>query len=333
MLSREKIMSDGVGSEDAFGFGEDEYKKSIQPSEEDLQEMMHAVEIQNHERAKAWMAIKAVFLLLFILALIVAIIVVALLYGKSIFAAYIFVPLAVVLSIALLVGYFYFSSENLPTTTPKKVVDSTHSSNPAPTPLSDLDPTPSSELKENEEQKVYSSQLKIVKITVMGPKGSGKSAVLKRYISSSFDEKQEAPSNTQINHETKGVKGVRFEFHEAPTQASAQEETLRTALEQAAFAILTYDMSDHKSFEAAQGQLSTIEPSNLPVLLLGCKSDLTRQVTYEEAEEFATENNLSFLEVSAKNGTGISDSALEKCLIEMNKAVNEAQPETRAELI
>ena len=52
---------------------------------------------------------------------------------------------------------------------------------------------------------------------------------------------------------------------------------------------------------------------NTVIFLIGNKSDLEsqRDVTYEEAKQFADENGLMFIETSAKTGEGVEEAFLE----------------------
>lgn len=72
--------------------------------------------------------------------------------------------------------------------------------------------------------------------------------------------------------------------------------------------ILVYAINDRKSFEGLDFWLNEIKTNSVPdvkIILVGNKSDLSesRVVTYEEGNQFCTNNNLTmFLEASAKEG-------------------------------
>ena len=85
----------------------------------------------------------------------------------------------------------------------------------------------------------------------------------------------------------------------------------------AAGALLVYDISSRESYNHLNSWLNdakTLANSDLVIILVGNKSDLEaeREVTYLEATRFAQENNLIFLECSAKSGEGIEEVFL-KC--------------------
>lgn len=85
----------------------------------------------------------------------------------------------------------------------------------------------------------------------------------------------------------------------------------------AAGALLVYDVTSRESFNALSNWLNdarTLASPNICILLVGNKRDLeeARQVTMLEASNFAQENELIFLETSAKTGDNVEEAFL-KC--------------------
>ena len=80
--------------------------------------------------------------------------------------------------------------------------------------------------------------------------------------------------------------------------------------------LLVYDIADHESFDRVSKWLDNArehcDPSSTAMLLLGNKLDLDerRAVEKEEAETFAAEQGLVFMEVSAKTGEGVQEAFL-----------------------
>lgn len=78
-------------------------------------------------------------------------------------------------------------------------------------------------------------------------------------------------------------------------------------------ALLIYDISNRNSFSHVSSWLADARAhtnSNIILLLVGNKSDLVdeREVSYEEGETYAKENNLfAFLETSALNGENVDE--------------------------
>lgn len=85
----------------------------------------------------------------------------------------------------------------------------------------------------------------------------------------------------------------------------------------AAGALLVYDTTSRDSFNALANWLNdarTLASPNIVILLVGNKKDLEecREVTMLEASNFAQENDLIFLETSAKTGDNVEEAFL-KC--------------------
>lgn len=85
----------------------------------------------------------------------------------------------------------------------------------------------------------------------------------------------------------------------------------------AAGALLVYDTTSRDSFNALTNWLNdarTLASPNIVILLVGNKRDLeeAREITTLEASTFAQENDLIFLETSAKTGDNVEEAFL-KC--------------------
>lgn len=83
----------------------------------------------------------------------------------------------------------------------------------------------------------------------------------------------------------------------------------------AAGALLVYDTTSRDSFNALSAWLNdarTLASPNIVILLVGNKRDLeeARAVTFLEGSNFAQENELIFLETSAKNGDNVEEAFL-----------------------
>ena len=77
----------------------------------------------------------------------------------------------------------------------------------------------------------------------------------------------------------------------------------------AAIIFIIYDLSDKKSFMNLETWINFIKQVNTDeslVILAGNKSDLERQVSYNEGYELAKKNNMMFFETSAKKPSNIN---------------------------
>ena len=79
-------------------------------------------------------------------------------------------------------------------------------------------------------------------------------------------------------------------------------------------AAIFYDVSNRQSFEKIENWYSYIieNAGNIPIILIACKCDIEhREISKEEAEKYAIERNIPYIETSSKNNININE-AIEK---------------------
>lgn len=113
-----------------------------------------------------------------------------------------------------------------------------------------------------------------------------------------------------------GGKSVKLQIWDTAGQERFRSVT-RSYYRGAAGALLVYDTTSRESFNALSNWLNdarTLASPNIVILLVGNKKDLEeeREVTFLEASTFAQENELIFLETSAKTGENVEEAFL-KC--------------------
>lgn len=87
-----------------------------------------------------------------------------------------------------------------------------------------------------------------------------------------------------------------------------------------------YDISKHQTYENVQRWLKELRDhadANIVIMLVGNKSDLRhlRAVPTEEAKQFASDNNLSFIETSALDASNV-ELAFQNILTEIYRIVS-----------
>ncbi|MFX1420394.1 MAG: Rab family GTPase [Promethearchaeota archaeon] len=149
------------------------------------------------------------------------------------------------------------------------------------------------------------------KITLFGPGGVGKTSLLLRYIKDYFsdDLKKTIGSNFLIKDVQIDGKNVRLLLWDIGGQP--QFHKLRTIYFKGSNAALgVFDVSSSQTLLKIPGWVSSIKKTvkkSIPMLLLGNKIDLEREVDQEEAMDLAKRLNCEYLETSAKTGVNVED--------------------------
>ena len=158
-----------------------------------------------------------------------------------------------------------------------------------------------------------------VKTIVVGDSGVGKTCLLLRFIRDAFDESSQPTLGVEFM-----TKIVQTERHRIELQLwdTAGQELFRSVTRGyyrgSAGAFLVFDLTQRSSFENIARWLHDITEvarKDVVKILIGNKSDLEeiREITKEEAEEFARANDMTYFETSAKTGENVAN-AINKCL-------------------
>jgi small GTP-binding protein len=153
------------------------------------------------------------------------------------------------------------------------------------------------------------------KVTLFGPGGVGKTSILLRYIKDFFsdDLKKTIGSSFLIKDVEIDDKSIRLLLWDLGGQP--QFHKLRSIYFKGSNASIgVFDLSSSQTLLKIPGWVSTIKKSvlkTIPMLLIGNKADLERDVDREEAEDLAKRLNCEYMETSAKTGENV-ESAFEK---------------------
>ena len=141
----------------------------------------------------------------------------------------------------------------------------------------------------------------------------GKSCILLQFSQNKFREQHEITIGVEFESKTIEVNGkiIKIQIWDTAGHEAFQSIT-RTYYKGAVGALLVYDITRRETFNHLVKWLSEVRENasnDITIILIGNKNDLEdkRQVSIEEGESFASENNLLFLETSAKTSNNIAE--------------------------
>jgi len=152
--------------------------------------------------------------------------------------------------------------------------------------------------------------------------GVGKSCILHQFTEKKF--MQDSPHTIGVEFGTRIInvdsRRIKLQIWDTAGQERFRAVT-RSYYRGAVGALLVYDVTRRSSFTNLIGWLidaKNLTNPNTVFMLIGNKKDLEdlRQVTYEEASEWAKSNNMKFLETSASTGENVED-----CFIQTAKEI------------
>ena len=153
----------------------------------------------------------------------------------------------------------------------------------------------------------------LLKYIIIGDSGVGKSNILLRYQSNSFNEEFKTTVGVEFVSKTIDINQniYRIQIWDTAGQESFRSIT-RSYYKNSVCACIVYDITNHSTFDSIQSWIDdcTKQASNTILLvLIGNKNDLNenREVSYNEGEAFAKSHNMIFLETSAKTGDNVNE--------------------------
>ncbi|CAA2985051.1 ras-related RABF2b [Olea europaea subsp. europaea] len=151
------------------------------------------------------------------------------------------------------------------------------------------------------------------KLVLLGDSGAGKSSLVLRFVKGQFIEFQESTIGAAFFSQTVAVNDTNVKFEIWDTAGQERYHSLAPMYYRgAAAAVIVYDISNQESFEQAKKWVRELQAqgnSNTVMALAGNKADLldARKVPEEEAQAYARENGLFFMETSAKTATNVNE--------------------------
>merc|ERR1711990_1204661 len=157
----------------------------------------------------------------------------------------------------------------------------------------------------------------ILKYIIIGDQGVGKSCLLHQFTEKKF--MADCPHTIGVEFGTRIIEvagqKIKLQIWDTAGQERFRSVT-RSYYRGAAGALLVYDITRRSTFNHLTSWLTdarNLTNPNTVIMLIGNKCDLAEQrdVTFEEANAFAEENGLLFLETSAKTGQNVEEAFLD----------------------
>lgn len=162
----------------------------------------------------------------------------------------------------------------------------------------------------------FSYQLRYI---LVGDIAVGKSCIMLQFSSGQFRKDHEITIGVEFAIKTIEIENKIIKLQIWDTAgAEAFHSVTRSYYKGAACAFLVYDITKKETFNNVTKWLKEVKNNcdkEICIILVGNKIDLEnkREVPKEEAEQFALENNLLFIETSAKEGNNIKEAFYESC--------------------
>uniref|UniRef100_A0A8C4N3E6 small monomeric GTPase n=1 Tax=Eptatretus burgeri TaxID=7764 RepID=A0A8C4N3E6_EPTBU len=151
------------------------------------------------------------------------------------------------------------------------------------------------------------------KLVLLGESAVGKSSLVLRFVKGQFHEFQESTIGAAFLTQTVCLDDTTVKFEIWDTAGQERYHSLAPMYYRGAqAAIVVYDITNQDSFVRAKNWVKELQRQanpNIVIALSGNKADLASQriVEYEEAETYADDNGLLFMETSAKTAMNVND--------------------------
>ena len=158
--------------------------------------------------------------------------------------------------------------------------------------------------------------IKSHKVIFIGDPSVGKTSIITRYLYGAFDTHYQATVGIDFVSKVVAVgpeRSVKLQLWDTAGQERFQS-LIPSYLRDTAACVVVYDVTSRKSFDSVKKWVEVVrkergEESGVVMFLVANKKDLTdmREVSTEEGEQLAVKYSMTFCELSAKTGSGVSE--------------------------
>ena len=164
----------------------------------------------------------------------------------------------------------------------------------------------------NDVQSSQSDNFINFKVIIVGDSGVGKSSILKRAVQDKFDESYRATIGFEFLLMHFKVNDLRIKLQIWDTCGQEMYRSLVQGFyRNTSLAIVVYDVNSKKTYEGLNIWLKDIRQhteQDIPIFIIGNKSDLEKVVQTEKAKVFSISNRTNyFTECSAKSGYNVKE--------------------------
>ncbi|PIA65063.1 hypothetical protein AQUCO_00100503v1 [Aquilegia coerulea] len=151
------------------------------------------------------------------------------------------------------------------------------------------------------------------KLVLLGDMGTGKTSLVLRFVRGQFFDFQESTIGAAFFTQVLSLNEATVKFDIWDTAGQERYHSLAPMYYRgAAAAVIVYDITSMDSFVRAQKWIEELQRQGNPKLvmvLVANKADLEtkRKVKSEDAEQYAQENGLLFIETSAKSAQNVNE--------------------------
>eukprot|EP00161_Ancyromonas_sigmoides_P026889 TRINITY_DN94_c1_g1_i2.p2 TRINITY_DN94_c1_g1~~TRINITY_DN94_c1_g1_i2.p2 ORF type:complete len:231 (-),score=110.22 TRINITY_DN94_c1_g1_i2:53-670(-) len=152
------------------------------------------------------------------------------------------------------------------------------------------------------------------KLVLLGDSAVGKSSLVLRFVRGQFFEYQESTIGAAFLTQTVSLNDTTVKFEIWDTAGQERYHSLAPMYYRgAAAAIVVFDITNMDSFNRAKAWVKELQRQgnpNIVIALAGNKADLAgtkRRVEHAEAQQYASDNGVFFMETSAKTAQNVNE--------------------------
>ena len=166
------------------------------------------------------------------------------------------------------------------------------------------------------------------KVVLVGDSSVGKTNIMSKYLKNEFHDDSKATVGVEFGSKQFTVEGHTIKAQIWDTAGQERYKAITSAYYKGAKgAFVVYDITRKQSFDSVDrwiNELRATADKKLSIIIIGNKSDLEdqRQVTKEQGEEKAKNNEVAFMETSARSGENL-EKAFEQMMNEVYKKCHE----------